>query len=122
MTMIQRCVLFVMVLHVTIAFACTSDCTSCHPKLDIINDVRHQALSTCAQCHPPESFKNVAMQTGCGTDCFACHSTKKLIATPQHKVIQACIACHTVMDKNPFVGQEPVGMSQDASLKGFLKQ
>lgn len=105
-----------------VALACTSDCTSCHPTLDIVNDARHQPLQTCLECHPPESLKDTPMDTGCGTDCFACHSTDKLIAMPQHEVIQECIGCHQSMDKNPFTKQ-PKTITKENELKNlFLKE
>lgn len=104
-----------------IALACTSDCTSCHPNLDVVNDMRHQPLSGCITCHPNESLKNTPMDTGCGTDCFACHSTDKLIAMPQHVVIQECIGCHQGMDKTPFA-KKPMKMTEKNELKNlFLK-
>jgi bacterioferritin-associated ferredoxin len=104
-----------------IALACTSDCTSCHPNLDVVNDARHQPLRGCITCHPNESLKDTPMVTGCGTDCFACHSTDKLIAMPQHEVIQECIGCHQSMDKNPFAKKQ-TKMTEKNELKNlFLK-
>lgn len=107
-----------------VAWACTSDCTSCHPTLDIVRDVRHQPLQTCLECHPPESLKDTPMGTGCGTDCFACHSTDKLIAMPQHEVIQGCIGCHQGMDKKPFTKQPiTITKTKENELKNlFLKE
>lgn len=108
-------------LTLEIALACTSDCTSCHPNLDVTNDARHQPLKGCITCHPPESLKDMPMDTGCGTDCFACHSTDKLIVMPQHEVIRECIKCHQSMDKNPFA-KKPTKMTEKNELKNlFLK-
>ena len=92
-------------LFVVVMFACTADCTSCHPKLDIKNDAKHKPLADCMTCHPPQSLKDTPM-SGCGTDCFSCHSVSKLTAMPQHKVIDDCIVCHKSMDKNPFLKNE----------------
>lgn len=109
-----------MVLFMEMVLACTADCVSCHPSLDIVNDARHKPLQTCQACHPPESFKNTKIDTGCGTDCFACHSTDKLIAMPQHEVIQSCIECHQSMDKKPFIKSPITKENEFKSL--FLKE
>ncbi len=95
----------IVVLFVVTLFACTADCVSCHPTLDIVNDVRHQPLATCTTCHPPESLKNTPM-SGCGTDCFSCHDVKKMTSMEQHKVINDCIVCHKTLDKTPFINSE----------------
>ena len=101
--------------------ACTSDCTSCHPKLDVVNDPRHQALSTCIVCHHPENVK-MSAAVGCGTDCFKCHATHKLVQTEQHKVITACMSCHKTMDKTPFVNLQEKEPVQDNAFKNLFKK
>lgn len=98
-------IIIVTTLFFVALFACTANCVSCHPKLDIVSDIRHQPLATCKTCHPPESLKNTPM-SGCGTDCFSCHPVSKLTAMTQHKVIDDCIVCHKSMDKNPFLKNE----------------
>ncbi|MBN2965237.1 hypothetical protein JWV37_10625 [Sulfurospirillum sp. T05] len=97
--------------------ACTSDCTSCHPSLDIYTDIRHQPLATCAGCHPPESFKDTTMATGCGTDCFVCHSVEKVVAaTPEHAVINDCIECHEGIKPSAVFYKVPATLPQEFEL------
>ena len=112
---------FIGFLWVQSMVACTSDCTSCHPKLDVLNDPRHQALSTCIVCHPPENLK-MSVAVGCGTDCFQCHPTQKLVQTEQHKVITVCMACHKSMDKTPFVNLQEKEPMKDTALKNIFKK
>ena len=102
-------------------FACTSDCTSCHPSLDIHTDIRHQPLATCVGCHPPESFKDTTMATGCGTDCFVCHAVEKVVAaTPEHEVINACIECHEGLKPAQIFYKMPATLPKGFELiKGF---
>jgi predicted nucleic acid-binding Zn ribbon protein len=106
-------------LLVVAIWACTSDCTSCHPALDVVNDTRHAPLASCVQCHPPESFDATVMNTGCGTDCFACHDIATMIQTPQHSVISECITCHESLQKVEFF-KPPFAKSKGFELKQFL--
>ena len=82
------------------AFACSSDCLICHPKLKPMEYNKtnkqyknHHILITCTKCHPNHSDKGMDK---CGADCFECHSQKKLIKTPikEHQQLKKCIKCH----------------------------
>lgn len=117
----KKILFLLFVVGVGIVVACTSDCTSCHPTLDIVTDERHQPLATCVTCHPPEQFANDAMQTSCGTDCFSCHPVQKVVALPQHAVINECIACHQSMDKAPFAPQQKNTIFPNNTLQSILQ-
>jgi hypothetical protein len=95
-------------------WACSSDCVSCHPGLDIKNDERHTPLAQCVVCHPPESLESSASMSGCGTDCFKCHDANKLKITAEHTAIAQCIGCHEGMVSAQFLAPP------DALPKGFL--
>jgi hypothetical protein len=81
------------------AFACSSDCLECHPKLKPLEYDKnnkyykeHHFLITCTKCHPNHNDK----MTECGADCFDCHSRQKLINTPipEHQRLNTCTKCH----------------------------
>jgi predicted nucleic acid-binding Zn ribbon protein len=119
----MRLIVLLLSIALNILNACTSDCTSCHPSLDVVNDERHVPLSTCSSCHPPESLENVDMEVGCGTDCFDCHSVKKLTGMEQHKPIENCIKCHTSMQKVDFTSEiKNLNFINDNSLKNILNK
>lgn len=116
-------VITILLISFIIVYACTSDCVSCHPNLDIENDIRHTPLATCVTCHPPESLKNTDMgDIGCGTDCFQCHSVTKVTSMEQHRVITECIGCHKNMTKYEFENQiKNLNDLNNHSLKSILK-
>jgi len=113
--------LVVISLALSLAFACTADCKSCHPGLDTTTDERHMPLATCVECHPPESFTSAQMNTGCGTDCFQCHNVNKLTQMPQHEVIGTCIECHDSLKQTLFI-QMPDTIKSDFTLFETLKK
>jgi len=82
-------------------FACSGDCKSCHPKLDLNGDTRHSIMKNCINCHTEDSFINIDMGAACGQDCWACHDVKKVskLQIIEHKELERCIACHTGLDK-----------------------
>ena len=93
--------------------ACTGDCVSCHPKLNVTTDVRHTPLATCITCHTKESLLGVDMGAACGQDCFACHSADKITQSGviEHQSIGSCIACHTTLKKETFMApSNPFGI------------
>ncbi len=83
-----------------IAFACSSDCLQCHPKLKPMEYDKHNKyykehhfLITCTKCHPNHNEKAMSE---CGADCFDCHSREKLTHTPipEHQRLKSCTKCH----------------------------
>jgi len=83
-----------------IAFACSSDCLQCHPKLKPMEYDKHNKyykehhfLITCTKCHPNHNEKAMSK---CGADCFDCHSREKLTHTPipEHQRLKSCTKCH----------------------------
>jgi len=82
------------------AFACSSDCLECHPKLKPLEYDKnnkyykqHHFLITCVKCHPNHNEKSMGK---CGADCFDCHSREKLANTPipAHQRLRECTKCH----------------------------
>ncbi|MGP1449671.1 MAG: hypothetical protein ACTTJS_00925 [Wolinella sp.] len=104
-------------IHIFTAYllACSGDCLSCHPTLNIQSDVRHKSLSTCITCHTAESLSQTNMGAACGQDCFACHDAGKLtgLGVREHDVITNCIACHTTLKKDSSANwQEQLGIGK----------
>lgn len=112
-------ILSLLALLVLASWACTSDCTSCHPSLDTKNDKRHAPLASCITCHPPEQLEQTTPMAGCGTDCFKCHDANRLTNTSQHRVIKECIACHKGMVEPNFI-LPPDFTPQNFGLKNML--
>lgn len=78
---------------VVAAFACTGDCTKCHPVLkQSIDEPHHKVLKLCIACHQ----KSQARMNECGADCFSCHNKQKLIQSSrlEHQEMKTCIKCH----------------------------
>ena len=74
-------------------YACTGDCTSCHPVLkESIEKPHHVILKSCISCHK----ENVGPVNECGGDCFQCHPKQKLINSDriEHQEIAKCKECH----------------------------
>lgn len=82
-------------------WACSGDCLSCHPTLNLESDVRHKSMATCITCHSAESLSQSNMGAACGQDCFACHEAGKITQSgiKEHGVINECIACHSTLNK-----------------------
>jgi len=77
----------------TAIFACSGDCTTCHPVLKkSINKSYHVVMKRCIACHKD----NTGAISECGGDCFSCHSEQKLIKSPlkEHQAIKNCSSCH----------------------------
>ena len=106
--------LFAFLLLKLFAFACTGDCTACHPVLKkSIDKPHHKVLKRCIECHK----KNAGPQRECGADCFDCHDKNRLIESklPEHRAIKGCYKCH--IDKKrlgPFIQDSP-------ALGGFME-
>ncbi len=109
--------IYLLIFITTIMFACESDCTKCHIKLDLkMNE--HQSLNNCKTCHTKENLSNINMgDAACGADCFQCHNIKKLVETDkEHKVLNTCMNCHNINGSNVFVD-----LNKKGTLKDFVK-
>ncbi len=96
-----------------IAFACSSDCLECHPKLKPLEYNKtskyyneHHFLINCTKCHPNHNEKAMSE---CGADCFDCHSREKLTHTPipEHQKLKSCIKCHKDNTLKEIIPQTP---------------
>lgn len=105
---------------VGMAYSCSGDCLSCHPKLQdtIMSDERHKPMLNCIGCHKEES-------TGtdeCGKDCFACHRVDSIDnSIKEHEVITTCRDCHTSLETDSIL-QESVAPAQSSDLKSLIFQ
>ncbi len=84
------------ILLLNIALSCSGDCRSCHSSLDY-NDLKHNIMLNCKDCHTDEKLARVQMQNSCGQDCFECHSVQKInsIKNKEHNSLNECINCHS---------------------------
>lgn len=77
----------------TISYACSGNCISCHKILKkSINKSHHKILKECITCHN----KLPSSMSECGGDCFSCHSQNRLINSEykSHKKLKSCKKCH----------------------------
>ncbi len=88
----KKIVLFITI-FITAIFACSGDCTACHPVLKkSIDKSYHVVMKRCIDCHK----NSTGGMNECGGDCFSCHSEQKLIKSPlkEHQAIKECSSCH----------------------------
>ncbi len=94
----------------SLAFACSGDCASCHPKLvdekGNYKQAQHKKLILCKSCHSAENMEKVDMgDGGCGQDCWECHSLKKVASSgiAAHNYLSTCEQCHKKNDTKEFL-------------------
>ena len=86
-----------LICFITLALACTGDCTKCHPVLKkSIEKEHHKILKTCINCHT----KSSPSMNECGGDCFSCHKKEKLINSNrfEHQQVASCKECHVTKE------------------------